>query len=121
MRIYRFNNNLIVFRNQFKKAIIWLPLLLCLSLIAHSQETVSGTVSDQDANPLIGVNVQVKGTNTGTATDFDGHYEINDVSENAILVFSYIGYQTQEVLVNGENTLDITMSSDAALLDEVVV
>src|SRR5690606_28907277 len=55
--------------------------------------TVLGTVVDQSGEPLIGVNVQVKGTNKGTATDFDGRFTLEDVNENAILVFSYIGYQ----------------------------
>ncbi len=83
--------------------------------------TVNGTVSDQEGNSLIGVNVQVKGTNKGTATDFEGRYELSDVNENAILVFSYVGYQTQEIPVDGRSTMDVTMLTDAELLDEVVV
>lgn len=82
---------------------------------------VSGTVTDVNNEPLIGVNVQVKGTDKGTATDFDGTYTIPDVNENAILVFSYIGYQTVEVPVDGRSEVSIQLISDSELLDEVVV
>src|SRR5690606_18129606 len=80
---------------------------------------VQGTVTDQEGEPLIGVNVVVKGTNQGTATDLDGRFVLEDVDENAVLIISYIGYQTQEVLVAGKTTLDITLLSDSQLLDEV--
>lgn len=83
--------------------------------------TVSGTVTDQEGEPLIGVNVLVKDTNLGTATDLNGQYELNEVEEDAILVFSYVGYQSNEVAVDGRTTVDVTLLSDAALLDEVVV
>src|SRR5690606_39162653 len=81
---------------------------------------VTGTVVDQDGETLIGVNVQVKGTNKGTSTDFEGHFELADVEENAVLVFSYIGYLTREVAAQPSH-MTITMSSDAELLEEVVV
>src|SRR5690606_10705791 len=68
-----------------------------------------------------GVNVQVQGTTQGTSTDLDGQYTLGDVAENAILVFSYIGYQTQEIPVEGQTTIDVTLVSDAELLEEVVV
>lgn len=95
--------------------------LLCFSFQLHSQNNVQGTVSDQDEEVLIGVNIQVKGTNKGTASDFDGHYELKDVDENAVLVFSYIGYQSQEVSLEGNETVDVTMLTDAQLLEQVVV
>src|SRR5690625_4995543 len=83
--------------------------------------SVSGTIMDQDGEPLIGVNIQVKGSNKGTSTDFDGNFTLEDIDENAVLVVSYIGYQTQEVVVAGKTNLEIVMVSDAELLDEVVV
>src|SRR5690625_2515891 len=83
--------------------------------------SVSGTVTDQAGEPLIGVNIQLKGTDKGTSTDFDGNFTFEDIDENAILVISYIGYQTLEVEVAGKSTLEIVMTSDAQLLDEVVV
>lgn len=82
---------------------------------------VSGMVTDEDGEALIGVNVQVKGTSHGTATDFDGQYELNDVDENAVLVFSYVGFHTQEVAIGGRTAIDVVMQSDAQLLEEVVV
>lgn len=83
--------------------------------------SVTGTVTDADGEPLIGVNIQVKGTNIGTSTDFDGKFSLSNVEEDAILLFSYIGYQTQEVPVDGNSTLNISMASNAELLDELVV
>ena len=82
---------------------------------------VEGRVTDSNGEPLIGVNIQVKGTNQGTSTDLDGHFVLNDIDENALLVISYIGYVTQEVSVAGQTNLSIVMESDSQLLDEVVV
>lgn len=82
---------------------------------------ITGQVTDEKGEPLIGVNIQVKGTDKGTATDFEGHFTLEDIDENAGLIVSYIGYQTQEVAVAGKSTLIITLRSDAQMLDEVVV
>ncbi|MEE9361093.1 MAG: TonB-dependent receptor [Cellulophaga sp.] len=84
------------------------------------QNTVSGTVTDADGAPLPGANVLVKGTTNGTQTDFDGNFTIN-ADSNATLVFSYIGFKTQEVAVNGQSSIAVTMEEDASQLSEVVV
>ncbi|MGY5849849.1 SusC/RagA family TonB-linked outer membrane protein [Salegentibacter sp. F14] len=90
------------------------------NLIAQEQ-TVTGTVTDSENGiPLPGVTVLEKGTSNGTSTDFDGNYSI-DVPEEAILVFSMIGYEEQEIPVSGQNTIDLTLSPDTEALDEVVV
>lgn len=83
--------------------------------------TVQGTITDQDGEPLIGVNIQVKNSSKGTSTDFDGNFSLTDIDENAVLVISYVGYQTQEVTVAGKSNLEIVMVSDSKLLDEVVI
>src|SRR5690625_196969 len=82
---------------------------------------ITGRVVDSEGEPLIGVNIQVKGSNKGTATDFDGHFTLEDIDENAVLVISYIGYQTQEMTVAGKSNIEIVLVSDSQLLDEVVV
>lgn len=82
---------------------------------------VSGTVTDGEGEPLIGVNVLVKDTNKGTATDFDGNFSLEDVNEKATLVFSYVGYQRKEVPLEGRTNITVIMESDSELLDEVVV
>ena len=79
---------------------------------------VSGTVSDDNSQPLPGVSVIIKGTATGTTTDFDGKYTIN-ASDGDVLVFSYVGFETQEGTVSG-NVMDISMQSGVAL-DEIVL
>src|SRR5690625_512866 len=96
----------------------WLPPVRQLSQPAIN---VSGTVTDQEGEALIGVNVQVKGTTKGTATDFDGKYVLEDIDENAVLVFSYIGYQTQEILVDGQSVIDVVLETDSQTLEQVVV
>lgn len=83
--------------------------------------SVAGTVTDVDGEPLIGVNIQVKGGSVGTSTDFDGNYTLDNVEEDATLVFTYVGYQKQEVEVEGRATINVQMASDAQMLDEVVV
>jgi len=81
---------------------------------------VSGTVVDDTGESLIGVNILVKGTSTGTITDLDGKYSI-DAPADASLLFSYTGYKDQEIVVGNRTTIDVTMAVDAAVLDEVVV
>jgi TonB-linked SusC/RagA family outer membrane protein len=85
------------------------------------QREVTGTVTGaSDGMTLPGVTVLVKGTNNGTVTDMEGNYAI-DVDEDAVLVFSSIGFQKQEVPVNGRSVINVTMSEDLEGLDEVVV
>jgi len=81
---------------------------------------IHGTVLDSKGMPLPGVSVRIKNLNKGTATDTNGKFEL-DVPDNAILIFSYLGYQTQEVPVNGRTAFMITMVDDARNLNEVVV
>jgi len=83
-------------------------------------QTVSGVVTDA-AGPLPGVNVIEKGTQNGTTTDFDGNYSIDVSSDDAVLVFSFIGYKPQEIAVAGQTNIDVTLEEDAASLEEVVV
>ena len=83
---------------------------------------VQGTVLEEGTNePLIGVNVVVKGTTIGTTTDIEGKYSIKVPSENSVLVFSFIGQKTEERPVKGMSTVNIVMKSDATMLSEVVV
>ncbi len=82
---------------------------------------ISGTVVDEEGNPLIGVNILVKGSYQGTATDLDGNFILEEVDENAVLVVSYVGYQTKEVPIEGESTIVITLVEDSQTLEEVVV
>lgn len=85
------------------------------------QNTVSGMVtSADDGEPLPGVNILIKGTTTGTTTDIDGKYSLS-VTSDAILLFSFVGYVTQEIPVQGQTALDIVLASDLAQLQEVVV
>lgn len=84
--------------------------------------TVSGKVTSQeDGQPLPGVNILVKGTTTGTTSDGEGRYTISLPEEGGVLVFSFIGFVTQEVTVTNQTTIDISMISDAETLGEVVI
>lgn len=97
-------------------------LFLLLSSWAVGQNiTVKGSVKSQaDKEALIGVNVLVKGTTTGTITDIDGNFEIPNVNPNAILQFTYVGYGNKEVAVNGQSTVEVMLET-STLLDEIVV
>lgn len=100
---------------------IFLGIML-LSGALQAQITVSGVVTAaSNGETLIGANIQVANTSLGTTTDVDGFYTLEVPSENATLIVSYIGFQSQEVPVNGRTTLDIEMLEDAGLLEEVVV
>jgi TonB-dependent starch-binding outer membrane protein SusC len=98
------------------------PLLLLACSLAHAQKNlVNGKVSDlTDGSPLPGVNILIKGSTVGAITDTNGKYSI-DVDANGTLVFSFIGYLTEEVPVNNRTIIDLTLSPDIKTLTEVVV
>ena len=98
---------------------IQILFLLFLSIGAFAQQSVSGLITDNSGTPLPGVNVIIKGTNVGVSSDFDGNYQIN-VDNGQILVFSYIGFDSVELTVNGANQ-DVKMTESNSELDEVVV
>ena len=82
--------------------------------------TVSGFVKDEQGFPLPGVTVVVKGTTNGTVTDFDGSYTLPNVPENTTLLFSFVGMRSQEVVVENQTTINVTMVVDAIGIEEVV-
>lgn len=97
-------------------------LSLFFSISVFAQDiTVSGKVSDKSGDGLPGVTVQVKGTSKGVATDMDGKYSISGVPSNGTLSYSFVGMTSQEVAVSGRSSINVTLSDDAALLEEVVV
>ncbi len=96
-------------------------VVFCWSASAQSR-TVTGQVTSSDGSgPLPGVTILVKGTTTGTTTDFDGNYTLQVSDANATLVFSFIGYITKEIVVGNQSTLNVAMEVDIAQLEEVVV
>lgn len=103
---------------------IWLLVLFILAFMLtsrmYSQITVSGVVTDVDG-PIPGVNVVLQGTSRGVVTDFDGNYSISDVPSDGTLVFSYIGYATATVAINGRSQINQTLVVEASALEEVVV
>jgi TonB-linked SusC/RagA family outer membrane protein len=105
--------------------IVTMILLGCLyaSIPLFAQNiTVKGKITSQDdGTGLPGVSIVVKGTSIGTTTDAEGQFSLNAPDQNAVLVFSFIGYKTQEVVVGTQTTFDIAMTSDVETLSEVVV
>lgn len=85
------------------------------------ERTISGNIVDSKGEPLIGVSILVKGTSIGGITDFDGNYKVTTNEANPVLVFSYIGYKTQEVPFKGQGSINITLMEDTQVIDEVVV
>lgn len=84
-------------------------------------QSVTGMVTDEKGVPLPGVNVQIKGTTTGTTTDTDGKYSIKVPGENNVLVFSFLGFQKQEIPINGKTTINVVLKEKVSDLNEVVV
>ena len=102
------------------KFVSWL-LMSMLCMMSYAQDKIQGTVKDTNGEPMIGVSVLVKGTKTGVITDFDGNFSLPSVDKSSVLVFTYVGYVTKEVKVNGQKHLDVIMNEDTKVLDEVVV
>ncbi len=101
--------------------LLFLALMMVGSTVAMAQGKVSGTVVDANGDAIIGASVIVKGTSTGTVTDFDGNFTIQNVPANGSLVISYVGYRNQTVAVAGKSQVNVTLEEDRQLLDEVVV
>ncbi|MBG42563.1 MAG: SusC/RagA family protein [Aequorivita sp.] len=99
--------------------ILTLLLVLVVQLAFAQEKTISGMVTDDTGLPLPGVNIIIKGTSTGTQSDFDGNYTI-DAAVGQTLVYSYVGFETQEIAVGASNKIDVTMQA-GSVLDEVVV
>ena len=109
----------------FKLKIPLIFLLLVVgfnwSLQAQTNLDVRGVVTDVSGEPLPGVNIVVKGTLQGVVSDFDGNYQITVNSDDAVLVFSYIGYLSQEHAISGRSEINVALEEDQKELDEVVV
>src|SRR5690606_37230655 len=112
------NEALITIKN--KRLVFMICLLFTVGVTAQ-QHIVNGVVFDPEGIPLPGVSILVKGTDKGTQTNFSGEYEIDIVDSDAILVFSYIGFQNQEISVDGQIALNLTLQTNLESLDEVVV
>ncbi|MTI22814.1 TonB-dependent receptor [Fulvivirga sp. RKSG066] len=102
------------------KKILLIHFMLLMSIAGFSQTTVSGKVTDSGGEALPGVNVLVKGTTTGTVTDIEGNYTVT-ANENATLVFSFVGFVSEEIQVGGQSTINILLTEDVTSLQEVVV
>ncbi len=103
-----------------RKAWLAIVMVLCLSFPALSQKiTVQGTVTDPAGEPLIGASVLAQGTSAGTATDIDGNYRI-EVEPNGVLTVSYVGYDTQNIKVEGRTTINVVLKENSVVLNEVV-
>ncbi len=95
-------------------------VLFCVGFMM-AQRTVSGTITDEGGEPLIGASILVKGTSTGTVTDVDGSYSLSVPDGNNTLVISYTGFATQEVELGASNVVDLALAEDVEQLSEVVV
>ncbi|MFN8257252.1 MAG: TonB-dependent receptor [Bacteroidales bacterium] len=105
-----------------KKLILFLFSICVGFVITANAQTVTGVItSADDGQPLPGVNVMEKGTNTGTITDLNGKYTIKVSSEESVLVFSFVGFKTVEVTVGSQTTIDLALQVEATGIDEVVI
>ena len=94
--------------------------VMLTSSVIFAQTTVTGTISDSNG-PLPGASIVVKGTTNGVNTDFDGNYTLNNVPSDAILVVSFVGCISQDINVDGQTTINVTLEVSSEAIDEVVV
>jgi len=114
--------NFLLFKRLMKWSLIgvWLQFLLFGILIAQDR-TISGQItSEEDGGPIPGVNVLIKGTTTGTITDIDGNYNLV-VPEDAVLIYTYVGFATQEIVVGNQSEIVVIFQPDVTQLEEIVV
>ncbi len=109
-----------LFMKKFTKSTLFLLWLIPMGFFAQS--SIEGTVVDAgNGQPIPGANIIVKGTTNGTSTDFDGRYTLNDVNEGETILFSYVGFVTQEISYTGQPTIDVSLIEDASELEQVVL
>jgi len=104
-----------------RNAMLSFVILITSSASVFSQVKVTGTVTDSNKDPLIGVTVMVSGSKTGTITDFDGKYSIQVPNNKANIIYSYIGYKTVIKEVGNSTVINVLLEEDAKEIDEVVV
>jgi len=107
-------------KQTMKKLLLFFLMYLSGMSLLLAQNIVTGTVTDENGEGIPGVNLVVKGTSTGTITDFDGNYSI-DAEEGSVLVVSYVGYSSQEITVGSSTSISIQLQMDVASLEEIVV
>ena len=108
--------------NIWSKNSYLVVLAMLVSSFAFAQERlVSGKVADESGSAMPGVNVILKGTSTGTATDTDGNFSISVPNDQAVLIFTFVGYASSEVTVGGKSNIDVQMAPDVTTFSEVVV
>ena len=111
-----------MYNQQRLKKVALMLMMSMLCLISFAQERqVQGIVKDKSGEPMIGVNVLVKGTTNGTITGVDGDFTLSGVKKSDILSFTYIGFKNKELKYEGEKLLNVVLEEDSELLDEVVV
>ena len=108
------------FKIKFISLLVFFSCVSISNVLAQSKD-IKGLVIDENSEPLIGASVVIQGTGKGVITDFDGNFVLNDVSADAKLVISYVGFKDQVVKVGSQNYFKILMKSDQEMLDEVVV
>ena len=96
-------------------------LFLCATCWAYAQRTIQGTVKDESGEPLIGATIFVKGTSTGTTADIEGKYSLTIPEGTTIVVFSYTGFESQEIEVGTDNVIDVVLVEGISSLSEVVI
>lgn len=105
-----------------KRKITFLVLaVLCFQMLLAQNKTVRGTIVDSSNEPIIGASAQIKSTYTGTVSDLDGNYVLENVPADAVISFSYIGMIPQEIKVNGKTVINVVLKDDVQNLEEVVV
>jgi TonB-linked SusC/RagA family outer membrane protein len=121
------NLNYEVMKNKLTIYLLWLALLTLVGSLSsfgisidQNQKTVSGRVSDTSGQSLPGVTVVVKATTHGTITNSDGEYSLSDVSEDAVLVFSFVGMRTTEMVVGNQSVINVVLEEDAIGIEEVI-
>ena len=96
-------------------------VIVCMQSVFSQSKSVNGQVTDVSGLPIPGVTVLVENTSNGASTDFDGNYALNNVASTDNLVFSFVGYGTQKILVGDQTTINVVLIESSESLDEIVV
>ena len=120
-QIFKKQTKFIYRSNRFAAFWAMLLIMLCSSAAVFAQVAIRGTVTDINGDPLIGVNVSIKGTTIGNITDMEGNYTMEAPNKNSVVVFSFIGFRSQEITIGNQSVIRVKLVEDTQKLEEVVV
>src|SRR5690606_9119636 len=118
---YTISDNTVIVKSKVNSPSVYQIIDIKENKVENQLITIGGQVTDIKGEPLLGVSVKVKGSSVGTTTDINGRYSLNVPNNDVILVFTYVGFVSQELTIDGRTSINVELEADNTALNEVVI